>query len=77
MSDMSPLGRLVLIAMLWGLRFAALAFAAIFATVVWQKWISAAGADITRQDYTFLAIIAALFVGAVLFVRSVARELRK
>jgi hypothetical protein len=77
MSDMSPLGRLVLIAMLWGLRFAALAFAAIFATVVWQKWISAAGADITRQDYTFLAILAALFVGALFFARSVSQELRK
>lgn len=77
MSDMSPLGRLVLIAMLWGLRFAAVAFAAIFAIVVWQKWISATGADITRQDYAFLAILAALFAGALLFARSVRQELRK
>jgi uncharacterized membrane protein YqhA len=77
MSDMSPLGRFVLIAMLWGLRFAALAFVATFAIVIWQKWFSAAAAGLTRQDYTFLAIIAALFVGAVLFIRSVARELRK
>ena len=76
MSDMSPLGRLVLIAMLWGLRFAALAFAAIFAIVVWQKWFSAA-AGVMRQDYTFLAILAALFAGALLFARSVRRELHK
>jgi hypothetical protein len=59
------------------LRFAAAALAAIFAIVVWQKWISAAGADITRQDYTFLAILAALFAGALLFARSVTRELGK
>lgn len=74
---MSLLGRLVLIAMLWGLRFAALAFAAIFAIVVWQKWISAAGADITRQDYIFLAILVVLLIGALLFARSVTRELNK
>jgi hypothetical protein len=77
MSDMSPFGRLVLIAMLWGLRFAALAFAGIFAIVIWQKWFSAAAADLTCQDYTFLAILATLFVGALLFARSVMRELRK
>lgn len=77
MSDMSPLGRLILTALLWGVRFAAVAFAAIFAIVVWQKWFSAAAAGVTPQDYTFLAVLAALFVGAVLFARSVTRELRK
>lgn len=77
MSDMSPLGRFVLIAMLWGLRFASLAFVAIFAIVVWQKWYSAAALGATRQDYTFLAILAGLFIGAVLFARMVEREIRK
>jgi hypothetical protein len=72
MSDMSPL---ILIAMLWGVRFAAAAFAAIFALVVWQKWFSAAAADITRQDYAFLVILAALFIAALWFARSVKREL--
>jgi hypothetical protein len=33
---MSPLGRFILIAMLWGVRFAAGALAAIFALVVWH-----------------------------------------
>jgi hypothetical protein len=75
MSDMSPLGKLILIAMLWGVRFAAAAFAAIFALVVWQKWFSAAAADITRQDYAFLVILAALFIAALWFARSVKREL--
>lgn len=77
MSDMSPLGRFILIAMEWGLRFAALAFALIFAVVVWQKWFSAAAGEITRQDYVFLAMLAGLCIVALLFARSVGRELRK
>lgn len=77
MSDMSPLGRFVLIAMEWGLRFAALAFAAIFALVVWQKWLSAAAGEVTRQDYTILAVLGGLCVVALVFARSVGRELRK
>jgi hypothetical protein len=36
MGDMSPLGRFILTAMLWGVRFAAGALAAIFALVVWH-----------------------------------------
>jgi hypothetical protein len=36
MRDMSPLGRFILVAMLWGVRFAAGAIAAIFAIVVWH-----------------------------------------
>lgn len=77
MSDMSPLGRFVLIAMRWGLRFTAGAFAAIFALVVWQKGFSAAAAGVTRQDYGLLAVLAGLFIGALLFARAVGRELRK
>jgi hypothetical protein len=77
MSDMSPLGRFVLVAMLWGARFSALALAAIFALVVWQKWFAAAAMGGTRQDYTFLAIVGGLGVAAFIFARSVERELRK
>lgn len=77
MSDMLPLGRFILIAMRWGLRFAALAFAAIFALVVWQKGFSAGAAGIARQDYSLLAILAGLFIGALLFAHAVGRELRK
>lgn len=77
MSDMSPLGRFVLIAMRWGARFSALAFAAIFAVVVWQKWFSAGATGATRQDYTFLAIVGGLGIAAFIFARSVDRELRK
>jgi hypothetical protein len=77
MGDMSPLGRFILIAMLWGVRFAAGAIAAIFAIVVWQKWFSTAAADITRQDYAFLVILAALFIAALWFAHAVKRELRQ
>ena len=76
MGDMSPLGRFILIAMLWGVRFAAVALAAAFALVVWQKGFSAA-AGMTRQDYTFLAVLAALFVAALWFARALTRELRQ
>jgi hypothetical protein len=77
MSDMSPLGRFVLIAMLWGARFSALALAAVFALVVWQKWFAAAAMGATRQDYAFLAIVGGLGIAAFIFARSVERELRK
>src|SRR5687767_3482579 len=77
MGDMSPLGRLILIVILWGVRFAAVAIAAIFAIEVWKKWFSASAAEITRQDYTFLVILAVLFMGALWFARSVMRELGK
>lgn len=77
MSDMSPLGRLILTALLWGVRFAAGAIAAILAIVVWQKWFSAAAVEATRQDYIFLTVLIGLLIGALLFARSVTRELRK
>ena len=77
MGDMSPLGRLILIAMLWGIRFAATALAAIFALVIWQKGFSAAAVGLTRQDYAVLALLAGLFLVSLWFARSVARELRQ
>lgn len=75
MGDMTSLGRLILIAMLWGVRFAAAAIAAIFAIVVWQKWLSGSATEVTRQDYIFLAVLAALFVAAFWFARMVKKEL--
>ncbi len=77
MSDMSPLGRFILLAMLWGLRFTTAAIAVILAIIVWQKWLSGSAVVATRQDYVFLAILVGLLIGAVVFARSVARELGK
>lgn len=75
MGDMSPLGRFLLIAMLWGVRFALGAIAAIFALVVWQKWFADAAAAPVRQDYAFLAVLAVLFAAAWWFARALRREL--
>ncbi len=77
MGDMSPLGMFVLTVMLWGVRFAAAAIAAIIAIFVWQKWLAASAGEITSQDYTFLAILVALLVAALWFARSLRQELRK
>ena len=77
MGDMSPLGRVILVAMLWGVRFAATALAAIFALVVWQKSVSAAAPGLSRQDYAVLAILAVLFVASLWLARAVIRELRQ
>jgi hypothetical protein len=73
---MSPLGRFILIAMLWGVRFAAIALAAIFALVLWQKGFSAAAGGITRQDYVMLAVLAVLFLAAFWFARAIKKELK-
>ena len=77
MGDMSPLGRFILVAMLWGVRFAATAIAAIFAIVIWQKWFSETAVGATRQDYVFLVILAALFIAALWFAQAVKRELHQ
>jgi hypothetical protein len=76
MGDMSPLGRFILVAMLWGVRFSAAALAAIFALVVWQKGLSPAAAGIVRQDYIVLAIHAGLFLAALWFARAIKKELK-
>lgn len=76
MGDMSPLGRFILVALLWGVRFAATAFALIIALVIWQKGFSEGSLGLVRQDYVFLAVLAALFIAALFFARSVKRELR-
>jgi len=58
-------------------RFAAVAIAVILAIMVWQKWFSAAAIGATSQDYVFVAILVGLLIGALLFARSVTRELHK
>lgn len=77
MGDMSPLGKLILTVMLWGVRFAAGAIAVILAIVVWQKFLSEEAGEASRQDYTFLGILVLLLIGAVWFARSVGKELGK
>jgi hypothetical protein len=76
MGDMSPLGRFILVALLWGVRFAAIAFAASIALVIWQKGFSQGAPGFVRQDYVFLAVLTTLFIAALFFAGSVKRELR-
>jgi hypothetical protein len=75
MGDMSPLGRFILTAMLWGVRFAAGALAAIFALVVWQKGLSAGATSMTQQDYVVLAMLALLALAALWFAHAIKKEL--
>jgi hypothetical protein len=77
MGGMSPLGRFILIVMLWGVRFTALAVAAAFALVIWQKQLSADAPGLIRQDAVFLAILAVVFVAALWFSRAIAREVQR
>jgi len=72
---MSPLGRFILIAMLWGVRFTALALAAIFALVVWQRGFSAAAVGMTQQDYMLLVVLAVLVLAALWFALAIKKEL--
>ena len=76
MGDMSPLRRFILTTMLWGVRFAAGALAAIFAFVVWQKGLSAGATGMTQQDYGVLAMLAGLFLAALWFARAIKKELK-
>jgi hypothetical protein len=72
MDDMSPMGRFILVAMLWGVRFAAAALAAIFALVLWQKGT----AGMAPQDYIVLVVLAVLFLAALWFARAINKELK-
>lgn len=63
-------------ALLWGVRFAATAFAGAIVLVIWQKGLSQGAPGFVRQDYVFLAVLGALFIAALFFARSVKRELQ-
>ena len=71
---MSPLGRLILMAMRWGLWITAGLIAVFFAIEVGKR--AGAFAAMTRQDVTFLVILVLLFVLALWLARAISRELR-
>jgi hypothetical protein len=77
MGVMSPLSKLILIAMLWGTRFSAAAFAAVLMIELLRRWLAGSPVSITRQDYSFLVVLVLLLAAALWFARSLARELRK
>jgi xanthine/uracil permease len=77
MSDMSPLGRLILQAMRVGSIFVAGCVLFFMGILIWQKWLSQAAPPAVRGDFVFLGILAVLFVGALWLARSVSRELKR
>jgi hypothetical protein len=74
MSDMSPLGRLILRAMRAGALFAAGCILLFTGILIWQKWLSQS-AVASKGDFVFLGVLAFLFVGALWLARSVSKEL--
>lgn len=76
MSDMSPLGRLILRAMRAGSLFSAGCILLFMGILIWQKWLSqSAPAQASNGDFFFLGFLALFFVGAIWLARSVSKEL--
>jgi hypothetical protein len=71
---MTPLGRVILMAMRWGLWFMAGIIALFFAIEIGKR--VGALAQMTRLDITFLAVLAILFLAALWLARAIGRELR-
>ena len=70
---MTPLARLILTVM----RYAAFGIAAFVALVMaLQFYNHSAGAAWTRQDVSFMVVLALMLAGALWLARSVAKELR-
>jgi hypothetical protein len=74
MSQMSPLAKLLVSVLRWG-SMASAGLLVLFASVfIWQKW-TPAGPVLTRQDWGFLGVLAALLLLAIYLVRSIAKEI--
>jgi hypothetical protein len=65
MSEMSPLGRMLLNIMRVGALFAAALIAVLLGVAVWQN----------LQNYGFMAVMAVMLAGALWLARAIAREL--
>jgi hypothetical protein len=71
---MSPLGRLILMAMRWGLWIMAGLVAVFFAIEIGKR--GGTLSVLTRQDITFLVVLALLFALALWLARAISRELK-
>jgi hypothetical protein len=75
MSDMSPLGKMILRVM----RVACLGASAILlgflGLALWQKTSVGGMAALVRQDYTFMGLLAVMALGAFWLARSIGREM--
>lgn len=60
-----------------GLLFCAVCVALFFAIEVWKNWFAGAYHEMSLPDYAFLAVLVAVFAGALALVRGITREIRK
>jgi hypothetical protein len=60
-----------------GVVFCAASVLFFFLIEVWKNWGSGATHIISLPDYVFLAVLVAVFAGALALVRAIAREIRK
>lgn len=72
---MSPLAMLILRAIRLGAIGSAVAVAAVLGLRFWLSWQQ--GMAMSGKDLSFIGLLAAVLLGAVLLARAVARELRR
>ena len=76
MTVMSPLAR-ILVGILHKGSWAAAALIILFAVIhVWRKWQPDGSLALTREDYGFLGILAALLILAIYLVKAIKKELK-
>ena len=76
MAEQSPAAMLLRV-----LRAAAIVCAAVVALImaieVWKRWLVSTGTGPVAADYVFFAVLIGLFLGLILLVRAITRELRR
>jgi hypothetical protein len=75
MSDMSPLGKMILRVMRVACLVAAALLVAFLGLAFWQKTSVGGFAALVRQDYTFMGILAVMALGAFWLARAIGREM--
>jgi hypothetical protein len=75
MSEMSPLGRLILRVMRVACLSAAALLIAFLGLALWQKTSVGGIEALARQDYTFMGVLAAMAIGASWLARAIGREM--
>ena len=77
MTQMSPLGSLILRVMRAGAIGAAGFVVLVIGIEIWKRWRFGGFGQMAVQDYSFFAVLTVMLVGALWLVRAIGRELRK
>jgi hypothetical protein len=75
MSDISPLGKLILKVMRIACLGATALLLAFLGLALWQKTSVFGLAGIERQDFTFMGVLAVMALGALWLARAIQREM--